>query len=1310
MDDHESGQLDAERLDKGMQLAFGLASQREGESVLDAIERVTGTHARVSLTDPGDDGGPIMRIPGAAEASGVLEDTRYQVIGEIARGGVGVVYRGRDRDLGREVAIKVLRSDRSGSPEVVQRFIEEAQIEGQLQHPGVVPVYGLGVQPDGRPYFAMKLVKGETLAALLKARSEVGAGRRRLITAFEQVCQTIAYAHARRVVHRDLKPANVLVGGFGEVQVVDWGFAKVLSRGGDADEARAARHEEPATSLIQTVRTGDESSQSVAGSVLGTPAYMPPEQAGGYVRKVDETSDVFSLGAILTEILTGHPPYEGETMRDILRCAREADTDEALARLDACGADPAIVDLAKRCLAPAQAARPHDARQVAEAVHAYLVSVEDRAHRADIRAAEARVKADGERRARRLTVGLAAAVLVAVVGAGATQWHFAQKRQARESRATQTVSEALERASLALGRARQADAMDLAPWDAVVREAGGAVDLAAKVEAPAEVRTRAAGLQALASTEATAARARAAHLAEEDALFARMRETREIPWVMKLKGVNAVDNEGVDAQFAEAFRASGIDEAEPDAAAARVRESRHAEAILASLDTWRRYRLGVESDTKALETLLAKADPDPLRTRLRVAEREKDLADLVAALPEPQWEEAPALTLRLLCWALARAGDPAGALRVARVWQAQAPYDHDANFVLGMSLLSQTPTASPHLQEAITAFTRAAAAHRDGLADRILLARAQGAMRLLDAAMGTLREGLALAPADPYLTLQLADYLLARGELYRRSNVLVPGQVVGLVPAREAFREAVGLLEALDAEALTPRIAYLHGLLTLVARDMQDWPEELRSARRTLELDPKALPPVHEALAQGLAHAGEWEEALAILAEVEAKGHVCEGLFWRRGEVLQALGRLEEALDCFERARGMLRAGPSSGTWRATGLAWEAGALALLGRNEEAVARCREAVEADPAEPFGHLELARRLRAQGDDEGARQAWAAAAEAKCARVKAQLGMAGSRVPAFIGWGQVIVRTLTPDAARAQFHDRFPDALPVHEAAFLTGMASALQNVLLEPEQAGVCLEAALALDPRCHFAWELRGWRRSYAGDLEGAIEAMRKAGECQGSAHTMARQLTQLYVDAGRIEDVLALSDGCEHCQVAEPFWRRFMALEERVAAFEEGTWRPEPGEEAQTFGTVLSTRNRHDLLIDWTKEILAQTPPAEDPERKRVFWRPLAYHRGFHAAACLAGDERRSVEMRNEDRRLAAAWLQAYVDALPTLERFANPYAPDTRATEFAASWYRSELAPIRDEEAMQEAPDDVRAACRAAWASWRAYFESVR
>ena len=236
---------------------------------------------------------------------------------------MGSVLKGRDPDLGRDVAIKVLREDLRDNGDLVRRFVEEAQIGGQLQHPGVVPIYELGTFADQRPFFSMKLVKGQTLADLLAARSGPADDLPRFLSIFAAIAQTMAYAHTRGVIHRDLKPSNVMVGSFGEVQVMDWGLAKVLPRGGVVDDAKAGK-EPPQETLIATARSGSDTDLSHAGSVLGTPSYMAPEQARGETDRIDERADVFALGSILCEILTGSPAFTGRSSSEILRKAAGA--------------------------------------------------------------------------------------------------------------------------------------------------------------------------------------------------------------------------------------------------------------------------------------------------------------------------------------------------------------------------------------------------------------------------------------------------------------------------------------------------------------------------------------------------------------------------------------------------------------------------------------------------------------------------------------------------------------------------------------------------------------------------------------------------------------------------------------------------------------------------------------------------------------------------------------------------------------------------------------------------------------------------
>ncbi len=239
----EQGEADpsapADSLDAGLAAGFGRPADGPGSMMTRLLDDY-GALPPILLRDAEADSAHVLRpgsdaMPRPAEAG-----DRYQLAGEIARGGMGAVLRGRDVELGRELAVKVLLEKYLDRPEIARRFIEEAQIGGQLQHPGVVPVYDIGTFGD-RPFFTMKLVKGRTLASILAERTDPGQDRPRLLAIALQVAQTLAYAHAKGVIHRDLKPANIMVGAFGEVQVMDWGLAKVLAEGGVADEDRAVR-------------------------------------------------------------------------------------------------------------------------------------------------------------------------------------------------------------------------------------------------------------------------------------------------------------------------------------------------------------------------------------------------------------------------------------------------------------------------------------------------------------------------------------------------------------------------------------------------------------------------------------------------------------------------------------------------------------------------------------------------------------------------------------------------------------------------------------------------------------------------------------------------------------------------------------------------------------------------------------------------------------------------------------------------------------------------------------------------------------
>lgn len=286
------------------------------DGLLSSMARA-GVEAGVTL-----DGGavPAGKLPGEKRSLRDLLERhgkggeRYLLAGEIARGGMGVVLRAVDCDIRREVAVKFLL-DQSDLRRKA-RFVEEAQITGQLEHPNIVPIHELGIDAQKRLFFSMKIVKGRSLGDVLDAHRqnprtaerEFSLGR--LLSILVNVCHALAYAHSRGVIHRDLKPANIMVGDFGEVYVMDWGLAKVLGSNPEAHGVQSVGL--PATSSKVVVTRDGDADLTQDGAVMGTPAYMPPEQALGQVAALDGRSDVYSLGAILYEMLTLQPPVDKE--------------------------------------------------------------------------------------------------------------------------------------------------------------------------------------------------------------------------------------------------------------------------------------------------------------------------------------------------------------------------------------------------------------------------------------------------------------------------------------------------------------------------------------------------------------------------------------------------------------------------------------------------------------------------------------------------------------------------------------------------------------------------------------------------------------------------------------------------------------------------------------------------------------------------------------------------------------------------------------------------------------------------------------
>ncbi len=333
----------------------------------------------------------------------------YEITSEIARGGMGRVLAGKEIALNREVAIKTLLPGRDAT-----RFVTEAEITARLPHPGIPPVHRLGLLEDNSPFLAMKFVKGRTLADALHARRDLSDDLLRFVQVFQQIAHAVGFAHAQGIIHRDLKPSNVMIGGFGEVHVMDWGLARELGK-----ESSAPEQSDGSASVLGRRKTR-------AGAVMGTPSYMAPEQAKG--DEVDARADVFALGGILAAILTGQPPFRGKDATEITIKAAAADTTEIENLLQSNAADRELVEIALQCLKVEPEQRPTSAKEVASMVAEYLENVDRRLRQAEADRAASQAEAR-EQRKRRRAMRIAGGIIFVVLTLGiiGTSWALNEK-------------------------------------------------------------------------------------------------------------------------------------------------------------------------------------------------------------------------------------------------------------------------------------------------------------------------------------------------------------------------------------------------------------------------------------------------------------------------------------------------------------------------------------------------------------------------------------------------------------------------------------------------------------------------------------------------------------------------------------------------------------------------------------------------------------------------------------------------------------------------------------------------------------------
>jgi tetratricopeptide (TPR) repeat protein len=1029
-------------------------------------QKDTLTLPATQATEP--DGGGVTRIlpePGRE---------RYQVGDLIATGGMGEVRQAHDRVLDRTVAVKLVKPQLLGKPSLLERFQEEARIAGRLQHPGVPPIYDLGALPDGRPFLAMKLIQGQTFAALLRARSSPADNHVRSLQVFEAICQTVAYAHEQGVIHRDLKPANVMVGEFGEVQVMDWGLAKILaSRGRQPPESGAGSSELPALrGLTPPARL--ETDQTHDGAVMGTPAYMPPEQARGEVAEVDRRADVFALGSILCEILTGESAYPGQAALALARAGR-GDLADAHARLAACGVDPELVALALRCLAPQREARPESAAVVARAVADYRGGVEERLRRAERERAAAEARATEERKRRRVQWMLAGVAVLLLLTVGGAWWWYDRQQAATGAAIVedQAVAEQALREQRLVTASERLDQSDR--------------------------RIQATGLTGPAQRQASLT----AHLSLARALdVASVR--RWTATGRKFQSARA------RREFAEVFATHGLGIAEGSVDVAAVVQllspSPIRERVQMALEDW----LMIADDPTIrlrLTEILNALDPDESHSAARSAWAAGDGATLIALASRTRPEK---LTARLALLLTEHPDVPfADRLRLLREARNRWPDDVGVAFQAGAVLSGmEHGNEAQLLAEAAGAYRSVLAVQPGNGAAWNNLGHVLEALHDRTGAERAFRKVVELQPGEAHGYGNLGAVLAARGDLagseaaLRRAIELDPDEgndQYGLGNVLRLKKDAAGAEAAFRAATVCrSRPALGHeGLGTLLADrgDLAGAEVECREAVR-LEPDSAAL---LLSLGEILRRKGDTVEAEATLR----KAIQLEPASWRAH---LALGNLlyegKETAQAEASYRRALQIDPASApTWVVLG-------QLRFSRKDwtGAESAARAAIEFEPTLAPGHFLLGNVLRVKGNLAGAEAAYRKASDLdpEDAGILVNLGVVLDGQKDFAG-------------AEAAFRQA-TQVRPTFAPAFMNlGSFLRTQGNLAGAEKA---LREALRLDERFPLAHVNLGLLLEAKKDLTGAEAAYRKASDLDpndpGAHHLLAVLLvrTQDYAAA----------------------------------------------------------------------------------------------------------------------------------------------------------------------------------------------------
>lgn len=826
-------------------------------SVINDLDKIADPELHASLGCVPAGPAPTVSYVGTSTSSGL----RFRILRPHKKGGLGEVYVAHDEELHREVALKEIQNQHADNPESRSRFLLEAEITGGLEHPCIVPVYGLGQYADGRPFYAMRFIKGDSLKDAISrfhdtSRDRKGADGertlelRQLLGRFIDVCQAIQYAHDRGVLHRDLKPGNIMLGKYGETLVVDWGLAKATGR---AEPRERTINDEP--TLHPEAASGV--TPTILGSTLGTPQYMSPEQAAGRLDLLGPASDVYSLGATLYCMLTGKAPVEDNNPAVVSQKMRQGDFPRPRQLCPA--ADRALEAICLKSMALDPADRYATPRDLADDIEHWLADEPVAAYREPWPERAGR----WARQHKPLVSGAAAALLVGLIAASAgTIWYQQeQTRQAQEQFVRETeakrqrlateqgIDDALKRAEKIRGDLHdelckpggvQALLNQPARWAAYLKGAGAELALVRTLAARAGDELNAAWTMRMRDLE------RDLQIDEADYRLAVRLEKIRLDKAVSKKG--KFDYAQAEREYPKAFEEAGlaIVAGRQRDTAVLIERSAIKEQLLAALDDW--AWVTRRSKDKGLKSRLLEvarlADPDPWRDQVRDPALWGNGAALLKLAEEVQADPKRMATMSPQMLELVHLLLPG---ETGEQWLRQAQAIHPTDFWINYDLgyaLNRKNTAV----EAAGFYRVALALRPDSAPVHSALGRALTLQERFPAAMGACRKALAIDPEHARAWDNLGDALCGQKQLpaaidaYKKALAIDPRNTMYWNDLGIALRAQKDLPAAIDAYKkaldINPKDADAWYNLGNALYEQKDLPASIAAYKKSLAIDP----------------------------------------------------------------------------------------------------------------------------------------------------------------------------------------------------------------------------------------------------------------------------------------------------------------------------------------------------------------------------------------------------------------------------------------------------------------------------------------